>query len=128
MPNLTPESIRRYKMKKLVISILFLVTSVSIMHLSGVFRFRQMFDHANAARVSQERLPIFDTHVHYKEPAWEVYPPDTIINLLKKSGVVKALVSSTRMRVRVCSIKKILSASFHFSAPTMMTSIQAIGT
>ena len=66
-----------------------------MMHLSGVFRFRHMFDHANAARVSQERLPIFDTHVHYKEPAWEVYPPDTIINLLKNTGVVKALVSST---------------------------------
>ena len=71
-------------MKKLLIFILFLVTSVSMMHLSGVFRFRHMFDHANAARVSQERLPIFDTHVHYKEPAWEVYPPDTIIDLLKK--------------------------------------------
>ena len=66
-----------------------------MMHLSGLFRFKQMFDHANAARDSQQRLPIIDTHVHYKEPAWEVYPPDVIINLLKKSGVVKALVSST---------------------------------
>lgn len=65
MPNLTPESIRRYKMKKLLISILFLVTSVSMMHLSGIFLFRQMFDHANAARISQERLPIFDTHDFY---------------------------------------------------------------
>ena len=82
-------------MKKLLISILFLVTFVSLMHLSGLFRFKQMFDHANAARDSQQRLPIIDTHVHYKEPAWEVYPPDVIINLLKKSGVVKALVSST---------------------------------
>jgi len=54
-----------------------------------------MFGHVNAARSSQERLPIFDTHVHYKEPAWEVYPPDSIIALLKKTGVVKALVSST---------------------------------
>jgi len=66
-----------------------------MMQLSGIFRFSQMFDHANATRVSQERLPIIDTHVHYKEPAWEVYPPDVIINLLKNSGVVKALVSST---------------------------------
>jgi hypothetical protein len=54
-----------------------------------------MFDHASAARFSQKRLPIFDTHVHYKEPAWEVYPPDAIINLLKTAGVDKALVSST---------------------------------
>lgn len=40
-------------------------------------------------------LPIFDTHVHYKEPAWTVFPPDSIIELMKKSGVTKALVSST---------------------------------
>jgi hypothetical protein len=66
-------------MKKLLISILFLVTFVSMIHLSGLSRFSQMFDHANATRVSQERLPIVDTHVHYKEPAWEVYPPDVII-------------------------------------------------
>jgi hypothetical protein len=82
-------------MKKLLISILFLVTSVSLMHLSGGIRFGQMVDRANAASVNQERLPIFDTHVHYKEPAWEVYPPETIINLLKKTGVEKALVSSS---------------------------------
>ena len=66
-----------------------------MMHLLGGFRFRQIVDHANAGRVSQARLPIFDTHVHYKEPAWEVYPPDAIIALLKNSGVLKALVSST---------------------------------
>lgn len=40
-------------------------------------------------------IPVFDTHVHYKEPAWEVYPPRYIIDLLKENGVIKALVSST---------------------------------
>lgn len=40
-------------------------------------------------------LLIFDTHVHYKEPAWSVYPPEVIIEMMRKSGVVKALVSST---------------------------------
>ena len=40
-------------------------------------------------------LPIFDTHVHYKEPAWSVYPPSTIIEMMENSGVFKALVSST---------------------------------
>jgi len=52
---------------------------------------------AYAADGAQERreIPVFDTHVHYKEPAWEVYPPRTIIALFKKSGVIKALVSST---------------------------------
>jgi hypothetical protein len=44
-------------MKKLLISILFLVTFASMMHLLGVFRFRQIVDYANAGRVSQERLP-----------------------------------------------------------------------
>jgi len=82
-------------MKKLFVSTLLLSTFVSLMHLSGVFSVSQMLGRANAARDSHKRLPIFDTHVHYKEPAWEVYPPDVIISLLKKSGVVKALVSST---------------------------------
>ena len=82
-------------MKKLFLFILFVVTSFSVVHLTGDLRSGPMFGHVNAARSSQERLPIFDTHVHYKEPAWEVYPPDSIIALLKKTGVVKALVSST---------------------------------
>ena len=82
-------------MKKLLIFVLLCVTFVSLMHLSGILRLGNIFNQANATYVGQETLPIFDTHVHYKEPAWEVYPPDTIINLFKKTGVVKALVSST---------------------------------
>ena len=82
-------------MKKLLIPVLCLVSFVSVMHLSGILRLDHMADHENAALAGQEKLPIFDTHVHYKAPAWEVYPPNVIIDLLKKSGVVKALVSST---------------------------------
>ena len=40
-------------------------------------------------------MPIFDTHVHYKEPAWSVYPPNEVIKMMQRSGVTKALVSST---------------------------------
>lgn len=40
-------------------------------------------------------LPIFDAHVHYKAPAWGPYPPGTVIELMDKSGVAMALVSST---------------------------------
>jgi predicted TIM-barrel fold metal-dependent hydrolase len=40
-------------------------------------------------------LPLFDAHVHYKEPAWEPYPPTTVLELMDKSGVAMALVSST---------------------------------
>lgn len=40
-------------------------------------------------------LPLFDAHVHYKQPAWEVYPPSTVLELMDSSGVAMALVSST---------------------------------
>ena len=40
-------------------------------------------------------IPIFDAHVHYKEPAWDAYPVETVIELMDKSGVAMALVSST---------------------------------
>ncbi len=40
-------------------------------------------------------LPIFDTHVHYSEDAWGIYPPAVIFEKLKTAGVVRALVSST---------------------------------
>ena len=53
------------------------------------------FDRANAANGQDQDLPVFDTHVHYKEPAWSVYPPDVVIEMMKSAGVAKALVSST---------------------------------
>lgn len=40
-------------------------------------------------------LPLFDAHVHYKEPAWERFPAETVIELMDKNGVAMALVSST---------------------------------
>jgi predicted TIM-barrel fold metal-dependent hydrolase len=40
-------------------------------------------------------LPIFDAHMHYKQPAWEPYPVATVIELMDRSGVAMALVSST---------------------------------
>lgn len=40
-------------------------------------------------------LPIFDVHMHYKQPAWEPYPVATVIELMDRSGVAMALVSST---------------------------------
>ncbi len=50
---------------------------------------------SETSHMTPESLPIFDTHVHYKEPAWSAYPPDAVIDLMIKSGVTKALVSST---------------------------------
>lgn len=42
-----------------------------------------------------EDLPIFDAHVHYKTEAWGPYPPGAVIELMDRSGVAMALVSST---------------------------------
>jgi hypothetical protein len=40
-------------------------------------------------------LPIFDAHVHYKREAWDPFPTRTVIELMGRSGVAMALVSST---------------------------------
>jgi hypothetical protein len=40
-------------------------------------------------------LPIFDAHMHYKQPAWQPFPVQTVIELMDKSGVAMALVSSS---------------------------------
>lgn len=42
-----------------------------------------------------EDLPLFDAHLHYKEPAWAPYPVQSVIELMDKSGVAMGLVSST---------------------------------
>ncbi len=40
-------------------------------------------------------LPIFDAHVHYSHDAWASVPPRQAIELLRKAGVRRALVSSS---------------------------------
>jgi len=40
-------------------------------------------------------LPIFDAHVHYSHDAWESLPPKAAIELLRKAGLKRALVSSS---------------------------------
>ncbi|WP_316980196.1 amidohydrolase family protein [Shumkonia mesophila] len=42
-----------------------------------------------------EGVPVFDAHMHYKQDAWGPYPVKTVIELMDKSGVAMALVSST---------------------------------
>lgn len=42
-----------------------------------------------------DALPLFDAHMHYKQPAWESFPPATVLELMDRSGVAMALVSST---------------------------------
>src|SRR5262249_15013008 len=40
-------------------------------------------------------LPIFDAHIHYSHDAWDLVPPKEAIEILRKSGVIRALVSSS---------------------------------
>ena len=40
-------------------------------------------------------LPIFDAHLHYSHDAWESVPVEQVIELLRKAGVKRALVSSS---------------------------------
>jgi len=40
-------------------------------------------------------LPLFDAHIHYKQPAWDAYPPSSVIELMDLNGVAMGLVSST---------------------------------
>jgi hypothetical protein len=48
-----------------------------------------------ATTAGADMLPIFDAHIHYKEPAWEEFPVETIIELMDENGVAMGLVSST---------------------------------
>ena len=42
-----------------------------------------------------QQVPIFDAHMHYKEPAWSSYTVGRIVELMDRSGVAMGLVSST---------------------------------
>ena len=48
-----------------------------------------------ALPVQAQKLPIFDTHVHYSRGAWDAYSPAQILAILDRAGVARALVSST---------------------------------
>ncbi|HYS14095.1 MAG TPA: hypothetical protein VEN28_12350 [Burkholderiaceae bacterium] len=48
-----------------------------------------------SASVAAAELPIFDAHVHYSHDAWENVPPKIAIELLRKAGIKRALVSSS---------------------------------
>ena len=49
---------------------------------------------AGVAHADQE-LPIFDAPMHYSHDAWTVVPPKEVVEILKKAGVKRAMVSSS---------------------------------
>src|SRR5256712_1196455 len=47
------------------------------------------------ATVQAQELPIFDAHIHYSRPDWQVFTPERVLAILDQAGVQRALVSST---------------------------------
>jgi hypothetical protein len=41
------------------------------------------------------QFPIFDGHIHYSRPDWDVYSPEQALSILASAGVRRAIVSST---------------------------------
>ena len=71
------------------------IMAILILLLSGFSANRGEEEAVKISAFSADRLPIFDTHVHYKEPAWSLFTPEEVIELFRKSGVTSALVSSS---------------------------------
>jgi hypothetical protein len=46
-------------------------------------------------RIAAAELPIFDAHLHYSHDAWDVVPPAQAIEILRKAGLKRALISSS---------------------------------
>lgn len=42
-----------------------------------------------------QQFQIFDAHIHYSQPDWDVYTPERVLSILARAGVFRALVSST---------------------------------
>ena len=48
-----------------------------------------------ASPVSSQVLPIFDAHLHYSHDAWEMVPVEQAIDIMRKAGLKRALISSS---------------------------------
>jgi len=48
-----------------------------------------------AAAPAAAQFPIFDAHIHYSRPDWDVYTPERALSILAAAGVRRAIVSST---------------------------------
>jgi hypothetical protein len=46
-------------------------------------------------RIAAAELPIFDAHLHYSHDAWDLVPPAQAIEILRKAGLKRALISSS---------------------------------
>lgn len=48
-----------------------------------------------APAAGAQPFPIFDAHIHFSRPDWDVYTPERALSILARAGVHRALVSST---------------------------------
>jgi Amidohydrolase len=48
-----------------------------------------------ALNATAQTMPIFDSHLHYSQDAWEQLPPKAAIEILRKAGLKAAMVSSS---------------------------------
>jgi predicted TIM-barrel fold metal-dependent hydrolase len=48
-----------------------------------------------SALVRAQQLPIFDAHLHYSHDAWELVPVPQAIEIMRKAGLKRALISSS---------------------------------
>ncbi len=42
-----------------------------------------------------EKLPIVDAHIHYSHDAWQIFPPEEAVGILRDAGLKHAFVSSS---------------------------------
>lgn len=52
-------------------------------------------NHGEPIGKAVDELPIFDAHIHYKQPAWGPFPPERVLEMMDENGVAMGLVSST---------------------------------
>lgn len=50
---------------------------------------------AGLSPAQADELPIFDAHMHYSHDAWTLVPPLEVVEILKKAGIKRAMVSSS---------------------------------
>lgn len=46
---------------------------------------------------AEDRLPIFDCHLHYSEDAWASFPAEDAISTIRAAGVIGILVLQLRL-------------------------------
>jgi predicted TIM-barrel fold metal-dependent hydrolase len=50
---------------------------------------------ASAGNCQPQPLPIFDAHLHYSHDAWDTVPVEQAIDIMRKAGLKRALISSS---------------------------------